>query len=203
MNIIIRQIRRKDYKLATRFALEGMHFDWYFKTKLGMRMYAKYFWYLEINKATNIYGAYIDDKFVGCLIAKMNNKKRIHRHLLEMAYVKTIDFLASIFLKGGPDLYEKTNAEMLDSYSKRTIPDGEIVFLSVDPIMKNKGIGSALLKALIKDEKGKIVYLDTDDACDYLFYEYKGFVREEQRFIKLSLAKGDIPLNCYLYAKRL
>lgn len=66
------------------------------------------------------------------------------------------------------------------SFFKDEEPDGEIAFLAADPDYQGKGIGSALLKALEKDEKGKLVYLYTDNACSYGFYEHRGFLKAEQ-----------------------
>ncbi len=53
-------------------------------------------------------------------------------------------------------------------------PDGEILFLAADPECGVKGIGTALLKALEEKEKGKTMYLFTDDGCTYQFYEHRG-----------------------------
>ena len=89
------------------------------------------------------------------------------------------------------------------SFFKDEEPDGEIAFLAADPDYQGKGIGSALLKALEKDEKGKLVYLYTDNACSYGFYEHRGFLKAEQRRIVLDLGKKQVPLTCLLYVKRL
>lgn len=75
--------------------------------------------------------------------------------------------------------------------------------MAADPDYQGKGIGSALLKALEKDEKGKLVYLYTDNACSYGFYEHRGFLKAEQRRIVLDLGKKQVPLTCLLYVKRL
>ena len=39
----------------------GMHLDWYMDSKVILDLYAKYFWYMELNRATKVYGAYADD----------------------------------------------------------------------------------------------------------------------------------------------
>lgn len=58
-------------------------------------------------------------------------------------------------------------------------PDGEIIFLAVDPNCKIKGIGTALLSAFEKDESGKLIYTQTMLVL-INFYEHRGFERSEQ-----------------------
>lgn len=65
--IEIKEIRRQDYKKAQKFAIQGMHLDWYMDSKDILDLYAKYFWYIELNHATKVYGAYVDGAFVGVL----------------------------------------------------------------------------------------------------------------------------------------
>ncbi len=80
-------------------------------------------------------------------------------------------------------------------------PDGEITFLAADPDCKIKGVGTALLRALEEKEKGKTLYLYTDNACTYQFYEHRGFERVEEKQIVLEMPKGKVPLTCFLYSK--
>ncbi len=80
-------------------------------------------------------------------------------------------------------------------------PDGEILFLAADPECGVKGIGTALLKALEEKEKGKTMYLFTDDGCTYQFYEHRGFDRVEEKDIVMKMPKGDVPLKCFMYSK--
>lgn len=41
--IDIKEIRRQDYKKAQKFAIQGMHLDWYMDSKVILDLYAKYF----------------------------------------------------------------------------------------------------------------------------------------------------------------
>lgn len=86
---------------------------------------------------------------------------------------------------------------------KSNVPDGEIIFLAADPDCKVKGIGTALLNALEQKEKGKLLYLYTDDGCTYQFYEHRGFERVEEKEIVLEMPKGKVPLICFVYSKRI
>ncbi|MFR2451707.1 MAG: GNAT family N-acetyltransferase, partial [Clostridia bacterium] len=55
--IEIKEVCRQDYKKAQKFAIQGMHLDWYMDSKVILDLYAKYFWYMELNRATKVYGA--------------------------------------------------------------------------------------------------------------------------------------------------
>ena len=41
--IEIRELRRRDYKKARRFATQGMHLDWYMDSRWILSLYSKYF----------------------------------------------------------------------------------------------------------------------------------------------------------------
>ena len=201
MNFVIKNIDKKDYKRAIELAVKGMHFDWYFKNDFLLYAYGKYFWYLELNEATQILAAYVDDKFVGVLLARFNNEKNMHNNFFEKAYVKVIDFIHNIFFKNSAGLYEETCEKQLNHYLLNNDPDGEIVFLVGDS--NYKGVGTTLLHELENREKGKVVYLYTDDACTYEFYEHRGFIKNEENNITLKTEKGEVILNCFLYSKKI
>lgn len=203
MKIEIRDIRKKDYKKAIQFAIKGMHFDWYLNNKFLLNAYGRYFWYLEINRATQIFAAYTDSKFVGVLLAEVIGEEKKQQNFFQNLYVKLVDMIQKCFFKGGAGLYEDTTKEQLAHYLKSNSPDGEIIFLAADPDCKIKGIGTALLQILEKMEKGKLLYLHTDDACTYQFYEHRGFERVEEKEIVLEMPKGKVPLKCFIYSKRI
>lgn len=116
-------------------------------------------------------------------------------------YVRLVDVLQRTVFKGGAGLYEDTSKEQLAHYLKRNTPDGKILFLAADPDCKIKGIGTALLNALEEQEKGKTLYLFTDNACTYQFYEHRGFEQVKEKEIVLEMPKGKVPLNCSVYSK--
>lgn len=201
MKIEIRDIQKKDYKAAIRFAIKGMHFDWYLNNQFLLEAYGRYFWYLELNRATHILAAYADDVFVGVLLADIYSEEKRQQIWYEQLYVKMVDVIQRIFFKGGAGLYEDTVKAQLGNYLKRNTPDGEIIFLAADPDAKIKGVGSALLYALESQIPGKLIYLHTDDACTYQFYEHRGFRRVEEQDIVLEMPKGNVPLTCFIYSK--
>ena len=201
--IEIRELRKQDYKKARQFAIQGMHLYWYVSNKIILNLYARYFLDLELNCATRAYGAYVDGQFAGILLANMKNEPKKYRSVWRTVYIRCIDWLQHLAAGDGVDTYDKANQEMLQDFCKKNTPDGEIVFLAADPNSKVRGIGTALLSALEKDEAGKLIYLYTDDACTYQFYEHRGFIREGEKLVELNLEKKKVPLTCFLYAKKL
>lgn len=203
VKIEITDIRRKDYKKAIQFAIKGMHFDWYLDDKFSLNAYGRYFWYLEINRATQAFAAYVDGVFAGVLLAEMFDEKKKQNNFFQKIYVKFVDVIQKLFFKDGAGLYEDTAKAQLKEYLQNNKPDGELVFLATDPDCKVKGIGTALLSALEAKERGKTIFLHTDDACTYQFYEHRGFERKVETDIVLEMPKGKVPLKCFLYSKRI
>ena len=178
-----------------------MHFDWYLDSDFLLQAYGRYFWYLEMNRATHILAAYADGEFVGVLLAEIYGEEKKHRVWMERLYVKFVDVIQRLFFKDGAGLYEDTVKKQLTHYLQSNKPDGEIIFLAADPEAKIKGVGSALLHTLEERIPGKVLYLHTDDACTYQFYEHRGFQRVEEQDIVLEMPKGNVPLKCYIYSK--
>ena len=82
MKIEIKNIRKQDYKKAIQFAVKGMHFDWYLDSKFLLNAYGRYFWYLEINRATQIFAAYTAGEFAGVLLAEMYEEEKKQNNCL-------------------------------------------------------------------------------------------------------------------------
>ena len=201
MELEIRELQHKDYKKAIQFAITGMHFDWYMDSPLLLYLYGRYFWYLEMGRATHIISAYAGDEFAGVLLAEMKGRDKKYRTFWSLLYVKVFDFLQHLFSIDGVGVYDKANQEMFIQYRKQNLPDGEIVFLAANPELKIKGIGSFLLREFERREKGKKIYLYTDNACTYQFYEHRGFERVGEKDIILKLGTKKVELQCLLYSK--
>lgn len=197
----IRSLRRRDAAKAVRFAIKGMHFDWYLEHAWALAAFGWYFWLKERCRATQVLAAYEEGRFAGVLLAEAYGETVQKRSWLARSYVALAEAVMALFFKGGPDLYERTAAELDRRYRQRVRPDGEILFLAVDPAFQGRGVGSALLSALAAAEPGKTFFLQTDNACTYQFYDQRGFVRAEEASIVLEMPKGKIPLDCFLYSK--
>ena len=201
MEIQIKELRKKDYKKAIQYAIKGMHFNMYLDSKFLLKLYGRYFWYLELTNATQVISAYIEDEFVGVLLADMQGEEKKYKTLGKTLYVKVFDFLQKLFYKDGVGVYDKTNKEMLDKYKTQNNPDGEIRFLAANPNIKVKGTGTLLLNELEKREKGKEIYLFTDSKCTYQFYEHRGFDKVSEKEVLLDFKNKKVPLKCFLYSK--
>ena len=201
MEIEIRELRKRDYGKAIQFAITGMHFNLYLDHKFLLHLYGRYFWYSELQCATQVIAAYLGDELAGVLLADMRGEKKRHRTIGQTIYVKIFAFLQNTFYKGGTSIYDAENREMLGEYLEKNQPDGQVVFLAADPDSKEKGIGTKLLEELERRERGKDIYLYTDDACTYEFYEHRGFVRSSEREVVLDFGNKKVPLKCFLYSK--
>ena len=196
------KLRKKDIKKAMLFARDGMHFEWYFDEKIGLSLYTHYFWYYEISRATQVIAAYEDEKFLGVIIAEIYGEPKQKIPFAVSAYVKIFDWFSKTFFKESAGEYQLANREMLAEYSEKFSPDGEIVFLAADPECQKNGVGTMLLNELSKRENGKRVFLFTDSACTYQFYDRRGFERKAEKDIVLKMSESKkVPLKCFLYDK--
>ena len=120
--IEIKEVCRQDYKKAQKFAIQGMHLDWY----------------MELNRATKVYGAYIDDIFVGVLLAEIKNEPKRYYSVSKAFYVKIFDWLQHLVAGKGVEEYDEANKDMYKSFCQKNNPDGEIIFLPLTLIAKLK-----------------------------------------------------------------
>lgn len=202
MKLKLKELEEKDYKKVIQYAIKGMHFNMYINNKTILNLYGKYFWYLEFLNATQVLAVYYGKELAGVLIADINGEPKYHKSFSKSMYVKFIDFIQKHFFKDSVGVYDEVNKKMLEEYKKENKPDGEIRFLAADPDLKVKGIGTMLLQELENREKGKEIYLFTDNQCTYQFYEHRGFDKIAEENIELDLDKK-VPLRCLLYRKKL
>ena len=86
MNIEIRDLNKKDYNKARKYAIKGMNLKRYTQKGLELYFYSKYFIYLELLRATQILGAYMGDNLVGVLLADINNKPTSRASSISLRY---------------------------------------------------------------------------------------------------------------------
>ena len=153
MEIQITNIKKKDYKKAIQFAKTGMHFDLYLDNKFLLYLYGNYFWYDELNRATQVIAAYVGEELAGVLLADIKGEKKSYRSFGKTMYIQIFNLLQKLFYKGGAGVYDTTNQVLFREYRKCHCPDGQIVFLAANPAFQQKGIGSKLLEELERREK--------------------------------------------------
>lgn len=203
MDIRLEPLRKQDEKKAIQFAIKGMHFDWYLDAKWMLNLYGRYFWYLETSRATQMIAAYHGRTFVGVILAEFKGEPKLNTSIWRKAYVRLVEWVQRTFFKDSVGIYDETNKKMFAQYSQDNNPDGEIIFLASDPNCSIKGIGTLLLTELERKEFGKQVYLYTDNACTYQFYEHRGFDRVGEENITMDFDGKGVPLTCLLYSKRI
>ena len=203
MEFEIKKLNNKDYNKIIQYAIKGMHFNMYLDNKLELNLYGRYFWYLELTNATQVISAYMGNELVGVLIADFKGEEKVYKSFWKSVYVNIFDCIQKTFFKESVGIYDKANKEMLENYKSENNPDGEIRFLAANPNIKVKGIGTFLLNELEKRERGKEVFLFTDDQCTYQFYEHRGFDKIGEKDIELDLNEKKVPLKCLLYSKKI
>jgi len=201
MSIELKELDKKDFGKAIDFAVTGMHFEKYTQNKTALKLYGRYFLYLEMERATQIIAAYEGDSLAGIIMATVEGEPKRYHSFLRGAYVKVFSFLMNHLLGGAASPYDDANSSMLAAYKKNNKTDGEICFLAADPNAQGKGIGSKLLAELERREKGKKIHLFTDNNCTWQFYEHKGFERVGEKDVMMDVAGANVPLTCLLYAK--
>ena len=197
----LKAFQGKDMSKVIQFAIRGMHLDLYLKNRLLLNLYGRYFWYLETNRATQIIAAYEGDTLAGVLLAEIYGEPKKYYSNWRAVYVKIVDFVQRVFFKESAGLYDSINQEMLAEYKQTHSPDGEIIFLAANPDVKVKGIGTMLLNELADRAKGKEIYLHTDNACTYQFYEHRGFDSVGEKDVVLDFGENKVPMTCLLYSK--
>ena len=201
MELQISELRKEDYKHAIQFAIKGMHLDWYIDNTFILNLYGRYFWYLEMERATQVFAVYAGETLAGVLLAEVKGECKKYHSVWRSLYVKFFDAMQHLVAGKGVDSYDAANKAMFGKYCESNTPDGEIIFLAANPDVKIKGIGTILLEELEKRERGKKLYLYTDNACTYQFYEHRGFERVGEKDVVLELGKKTVDLKCLLYSK--
>lgn len=203
MDIVIRPLKRRDRRRAMEFSVTGMGTDRYTDRRSEQMLYTRYLFYKELTRATQVLAAYSGDRLLGVLIAELRGEKRACRSLFGSCFVAVSDLLMGIAFRGAGSDYDTANEEMHREFTARCDPDGEIGFFVTDPDLCGQGIGTLLLQELSRREKGRTVYLYTDSCCTYAFYDRRGFTREAQRDIVITIRDRKTPLSCFLYSKKL
>ena len=186
--------------MAARFAMEGMHLDRYVENALERWIYEKYVIREALARSNYLIGAYQDDRLVGFLFGCFKGQPlpyRDSRFIFLQCLFKLLERLSPSASRD--DVYDATNRAM--KATLRSEPDVELVFFAIDPACKGKGVGTKLLAAFERACAGMDMFLRTDDACTYQFYEHRGFMRAAERDVVMEGAKGAFTLKCMMYVK--
>ena len=97
MEVELRELKRTDYAKAIQYAITGMHFHWYLDSRFLLNLYGRYFWYLELGRATQVIAAYVGDRLAGVLLAEMKGEPKQTRSFWRRLYVRGFEFLQNAF----------------------------------------------------------------------------------------------------------
>lgn len=197
----ITEFHQRDLPAAQRFAVQGMHLDRYTSNTLESYLYGKLATYQAFDPATIALGAYVDQRLVGFIFARITSD---HAHRLnwhQRLYVRLAErVIAWSPYQAEATAYDQANQQMFRQL-RDPQPDAEITFFAVDPQMTGHHIGSQLLAAVEHRLAGKRLYLYTDSSCNYPFYFKRGFTAAATR--TLTLPPDNQELTCYLLTKQL
>lgn len=202
MDIEIKHIRLRDYKIAIEMIIKELHLDLYIKNKFLRKAYSRYYWYIAMNKATNIYGAFSKTRFLGCLLLEMKNRLSIHYSVMENIYIKVFSLFEKLFLKNILQ-EEKVTKELLKEFLAYYNIDGKILFLGTIETKHAKRVRNELLKELSNEEPNKIIYVSTNNLCSYENYESLGFDKMMEDKFEIELTDKLTKVDCYIYKKKL
>ncbi|MCT8399232.1 GNAT family N-acetyltransferase [Weissella cibaria] len=196
-----KSLRRRDFGKIQQFAITGMHLFNYTSNRIELFFYAKYFWYLELLRATRIYAAYDGDEFAGVLLLDIAGEGKAYKSKWASIFVKVMEWVMQWGYADMSDQYSNANTTMLAKYKKDHAVDGELNFFLVNGEIVGKGVGSKLLFEAEKDLQGKHIYLYTDDGSTFQFYDKRGFTRVGEKQISMLNGTDSVPLTAMLYAK--
>lgn len=199
--IEIRNLRKKDYRKAILFAVDGMSFSWYYDNRHLAYGFAKYIWCVCKKRATHLLGAYEGDELLGVLMAGVEGHPTIGNNVREKLSYMLMGFINRILIRGNSTIYTDTAEEMFTEFDMNNPSFCEIAFMATNPDINRKGVGTLLLNAIEEEARGRDIHLMTDDGCTYQFYEHRGFKRVMERDIVLRMPKGDLPIKCMMYSK--
>ncbi|TGD21844.1 GNAT family N-acetyltransferase [Companilactobacillus suantsaicola] len=195
--IVIKELVKKDLDKVSEFASLGMGFDQYTENKLALKMYSRYVALSELAKSTLAIGAYMDNRLVGFIFARLDGQRKVQLNVGDKLLVKLLD--STIEKLDWTGLTKKYNAINQDMLSQLPEKSREITFFAVDPTITGRGIGTTLINTAEKYLHGP-TYVLTDSNCNYQFYLHRGFKIFAQNDLKLE---DDSPLTCYVLTKRL
>ena len=144
MKLELRELRTQDHKKAIQFAIKGMHFDWYMDSKFLLNLYGRYFWYLEIARATQVLAAYYGEEFAGVLLYEGRGEDKKYRSCGKTVYVKILDFLQNTFVKDGVGVYEEAQPSVFFVQQDHSVTDGNPLGRKYQKPLKTAGEISAV-----------------------------------------------------------
>lgn len=206
MSIIYRQIKESDGEDIKKLINESFGLSGYISNKSVLDSWLNVYLQSCLAEQTFACIAQEDDRVIGVIMGKANSdyKAAAHaKHIFLMGW-HTLNMQAkAAFHK----ISTKSNTEMHEIYSQlsKACPqtfDGVLTLFAVSEQSRGKGVGKGLLMRLLdyqRKNKVKNIYLYTDSACNYGFYESQGFKKLGEKYLTVEREGVPTRLDVYLY----
>jgi len=150
--IELKELAKKDFGKAIDFAVTGMHFERYTTNPFLLKIYGRYFLYLEMERATQVIAAYEGDKLVGILMAVIKGEKTVptaagavaagtkdgstgrkdssgahgpYHSFWRALYVKVVGFMVNHLFGESSSSYDEANHRILVHYKRLLATEGK------------------------------------------------------------------------------
>ncbi|WP_097014312.1 GNAT family N-acetyltransferase [Anaerocolumna aminovalerica] len=147
-----------------------------------------------------------DGKIIGVIMgqAKNNYKCLSHLHnIISARYHYVAMSFQAVKYKDNIDDYKKVQNTYYQLITgKENDFDGSLTLFAVTQECRGLGVGKTLLSypfEYLKSQNTRNIYLYTDSACNYKFYDNHGFVRLGEENLKITRENKPSTLDVFLY----
>lgn len=200
-NLILRPIKKSDYKELERIVKETWQYETFCSPKVAKKMARLYLASCLTNQSFTCV-AEKDGTAVGIIMGHNKNfKKAPFKYTLRTIF----SYLSIIITNEGrktTKIYKgisDIDKELLESCGKDF--KGELAFFVLDAKVRGEGIGAKLFSQLVSYMKSQEIdnfYLYTDTSCNYGFYEHKGMRRISEKTLDFRPFRKD-KMSFFLY----
>ncbi|MGL6173098.1 MAG: GNAT family N-acetyltransferase [Cellulosilyticaceae bacterium] len=204
--LIYRTIKKSDYPTIKALINSAWHFE-RFATHERIREDILEI-YLRNCLIEQTFNTVVEDegKVIGILLGrseKAYKKYKVNPHTLPIMY-RIIKFCFSEQARQATKGYKNFSKAYKDLMADRAqLFDGELVLFIVNEAYRGQGIGKQLTQMFfeyMKQTDTNCIYLYTDTACNYAFYDQQGFKRIDERWIEVENLEGKEKMGVYLYS---
>lgn len=210
MSLIYREYQKSDGDFIKKLIDESFHLGSYVGDKSVLASWLNVYLYSCLAEQTFTCVAENDGEILGVIMGKAQGDYKFARHL-KPAIALSYHTLA-MGIKGKIRQVDSgDNRRMHKIYSQLIQESGEkfdgvLTLFAVSKDSQGLGIGKELLRRLLIYEKNHgatNIYLHTDSACNYGFYESRGFVRLGAKEVAFTGVNAQKKLDVFLYSYNL
>ncbi|WP_461612488.1 GNAT family N-acetyltransferase [Clostridium sp. Marseille-QA1073] len=205
-NIIYRDIKETDYQSIKKLINETWSVEKFVKNKKLLDKVLDMF--LSICLMDSSFGkiAVKDGVVIGVILGHVQNEKKAYGTVKHILKILRYSF-SLLFYSKDDKLYVMEYLKVFKAYkelmkNKKHLFSGNIELLALSEQCRGLGIGKALVDNLfeyVKSKSVKSIYLYTDTACNYGFYDHTGFKRLDSKEITMNLKPRSSKKTIFLY----